>query len=492
MAYSATPYLSKSLYIKGLQCHKALWLQKNRPELKDEVSVSQQSAFDSGTSVGILAQQLFPDGVEVPYDGLTPTEQLEMTRKLMADGVQTIYEAAFSFQNTFCKADILHHGPDGWEIYEVKASTGYKEVYLDDIALQYHLLTGCGLHPVKAFLVHLNGEYVRKGAIDPQQLFTMLDLTDEVRELQATVAANLTTQREMLQGEMPVIDIGPHCSSPYSCSFSGYCWSHIPDNSIFSLRDHGKPDAWQLYQEGYLKIVDVPEERLGWRQKLQQRGMSEEFLQFDHDAVSRFVESLVWPLCFMDFETLYMVPVPLWDNVSPYQQIPFQFSLHIIDQAGAEPHHHEFLAEGTADPRRHFTEALLASVPATGSVLTWNATFEKQRIVELAVCFPDCAVALQQLSERVVDLMIPFRRKEIYHSAFNGSYSIKAVLPALCPELSYAELGIQNGEMASNSWLQMLYEPLAENRELIRSNLLEYCKLDTWAMVRIWEEIRKW
>jgi hypothetical protein len=169
------PYLSKSLYMRGVQCHKALWLTKNRPELKDEISEGLQAAFDSGTEVGILAQQLFPGGVEVPYDGLTPAQQLEMTRQLMETGVTTIYEATLSHDNLFCKADILHKGENGWELYEVKASTKLKKQYPDDIAMQCHVAIGAGVPIIKASLVHIDTSYVRQGEIEVEKLFTIMD-----------------------------------------------------------------------------------------------------------------------------------------------------------------------------------------------------------------------------------------------------------------------------------------------------------------------------
>ena len=484
-------YLSKSLYIKGLQCQKALWLQKYQPELKDEVSENQQAAFDTGTDIGILAQQLFPGGVEVPYDGLSPSEQLEMTNKLMVDGVETLYEAAFSFNNTFCKVDILHRSPDGWELYEVKGSTGCKDVYLNDIALQHNVLSGTGTIPVRSYLVHLNKTYIRQGDIDVQGLFTKLDVTKDVVALQEDVKANLEALRTMLSGEMPNIDIGPHCSSPYECVFAGHCWSHIPENSVFNFRGHGKPNAWQLYGEGILKIEDVPDERLGWRQKLQQRGLREEFLDFDRDEINNFFEQLSYPLSFMDFETIYMVPVPMWDGIRPYQQVPFQFSLHVIDELGRKPHHFEFLADQCGDPRLPFLKALLASLPKEGNIVTWNAPFESSRLRELAAAFPESKESIDGILERIVDLMVPFRNKSIYHSGFDGSYSVKYVLPALVPELSYSELAINNGEMASSSWLWHLQCKDKDEFERTRSELLDYCRMDTLAMVRILEKMQE-
>lgn len=487
---STQQYLSKSLYTKGVQCHKALWLQKYRLELQDEVSDSLQARFDIGTDIGLLAQQIFPEGVEVPYEGLSHQEQLDRTAQLLSDGIQTIYEATFSFDNTFCKVDILHLADDGWELYEVKNSTGQKEIYLHDIAVQYHILSGSGYQPVRAFLVHINNQYERNGEINVHELFTVCDLTDEVMKLQKEVQTRLAAQRSMLAGEMPVIDIGPHCEKPYSCSFSGHCWGHIPENSVFELRGYGRPDPWSLYRSGILKIVDIPEDLLGWRQKLQQRGVKETFQAIEQDEVTDFLSTLQYPLCFMDFETSYLNPVPLWDGIRPYQQVPFQFSLHIVDEPGSTPRHIEYLAEADNDPRPGFIRELVQSVPDEGTIIVWNMTFESGRLQELADAFPESSPRLLKMVSQMVDLMVLFRNKSIYHSGFKGSYSIKAVLPALIPELTYKGMEIGSGDLVANEWQRMIQEQDPNERLRIRQNLLDYCCLDTLAMVKIVEKIR--
>lgn len=485
------PYLSKSLYIKGLQCHKALWLNKYQPKLKDNISESQQASFDSGTDVGVLAQQLFLGGVEVPYDALTPAEQIARTKELIAGGTTTIYEATFSFDSTFVKVDILHHGKNGWELYEVKASTGLKEVYLNDIAVQYYVLSGCGIIPNKAALIHINNQYVRQGSIETDKLFNIRDLTCDVMAKQAEVIANIATMRGMLQGDLPQIDIGPHCSDPYECSFSEHCWSHIPENSVFEFRGHGRPNAFELYRQGIVRMEDVPIDLLGWRQKLQLEGLLHQKNHVDTNAVQKFIGSLSYPLCFMDFETTYMTPVPLFDCTRPYQQVPFQFSLHVIHESGAEARHYEFLADGAADPRQEFLDQLLACLPPNACILTWNQTFEEQRLKELGEAFPERNAEVQAVIANLRDLMVPFRAKAIYHWQLNGSYSIKAVLPALVPGLSYAELEVNNGEMAASTWLQMHNESDGKLAAGLRQQLLEYCHLDTLAMVRILEKMRE-
>jgi len=484
-------YLSKSLYIKGLQCHKALWLQKYKPELKDEVPESLQAVFDSGTNVGILAQELFPGGLLVPYEGLTHQEQIEATRKAINDGMETIYEAAFSHNDIFIKADIIHKGTAGWELYEVKSSTGLKDVYIEDIAVQYFVIAGSGLSLSKAFLVHINNQYVRHGAIDVQQLFTILDVTKEVISLQEHVRDAVAGMKDMLKKEIPAIDIGPHCKNPYECDFKGYCWEHIPSPSVFDFKGMGKPNGFSLYQQEIVRMEDVPVDDLGWRQKLQLEGYMHHKNHCDVAAVKDFLDSLWYPLCFMDFETYFQEPVPLYDGTRPFQQVPFQFSLHILPERNGELQHVEYLADGAVNPQAEFLERLLASVPQNACILVWNQTFEISRLKELAAAFPEKAAAIEVLIANIRDLMIPFRNKSIYHWQFEGSYSIKYVLPAFAPELSYDNLEISEGETAASEWLRMTRTNDEAEKSLIRQNLLEYCKMDTYAEVRILEEMRK-
>jgi hypothetical protein len=487
----ATPYLSKSLYIKGLQCHKALWLHKNRPELKAKPSAAQQEAFDSGTDVGVLAQRFFPDGVLVPYDGLSHAEQLAMTKEALDRGENTIYEATFSFDNVFVKVDILHRGVTGWEIYEVKSSTECKEVYLNDIAVQHYVVAGSGLPITRACLIHINTRYVRHGDIEVEKLFTILDVTEKVLTRQANVPGKLTAMREALDEDMPTIDIGPHCEKPYTCDFKGHCWSHVPAESVFSLRDHGKPDPFKLYRQGIIHLHDVPLEILKWRQRLQLDGYLHQKNVVKTDAVGKFLDALWYPLCFLDFETTYLIPVPLFDGTRPYQQVPFQYSLHILEKPGADLQHHEFLAPSGENPQMPFLNSLLSAVPKDACILTWNQSFEKGRLEELAKYAPDHQQEVAAIMKNIRDLMAPFKRKDIYHWQFAGSYSIKAVLPALVPELSYKGLPVSNGEMAANTWQRMHQESDEGQIAELRKQLLEYCHLDTLAMVRILEKMRE-
>ncbi len=480
-------YLSKSLFVRGVRCHKSLYLHKYRPELKDVVSEETENKFEIGFQIGDLAQGLFPGGVIVPYEGLSHKEQIEMTASLIAKGCNTIYEATFFYNGVFIKADILHHGDNGWDVYEVKASTSVRDYHHFDAAVQYYVITGAGFTLSRVFLVHVNSQYVRQGEIEVDKLFHKEDITAIAKEKQIFVVEEIERQREMLMGEEPIVDIGSQCNKPYECDFIGHCWSHIPSPSVFDFREIGKPDGFALYRQGIVKMADVSPDILGWRQKLQLDGLLHQKNHIDVDAVRNFLQSLWYPLCFMDFETTYMVSIPIYDGTRPYQQVTFQFSADVINKPGGELEHHEFLADGTTNPQREFVERLLAIVPSNACVLVWNQSFENTRLKELADAFPDKSGEVYHLISNVRDLMKPFQNKSIYHWQFDGAYSIKAVLPALVPALSYDNLDISDGAAASSAWLRMVWSKDNEEKSALRKQLLQYCHLDTLAMVRILE-----
>ena len=485
--------LSKSQVIRGLQCHKSLWLHRHKPELRDEIDESQQALFASGTDVGLLAQQLFPGGVEFPYGELSLTEQLNRTAVAVATGVKTIYEATFKHDDVLVKTDILHYGLDGWwELYEVKSSTWLKDVYLDDIAVQYHVLAGAGIEPLSALLVVLNRDYVRQGGIDVHQLFSKIDVTDLVLDKQTEIIAEIARQKVMLAGGEPCIDIGPQCDNPYPCEFKGHCWAHIPQPSVFDLRDLGRPDPFAFYHQGIVRLEDLPLDQLGWRQQLQVDGTLHHKKQIDVDAVRAFLGELQYPVSYLDFETTFMTPVPLYDRSRPYQQIPFQFSLQIQDKPEGPAQHMSFLAEAAdGDPRPAFIDALLHALPDSGSIVVYNRRFEVWILNMLMADFPDEAGLLAGCEERIVDLIEPFRQKSVYLWPFEGGYSLKVVLPAMVPELSYEGLPVANGGDASMAWLTMLNSNDEREVARLRQELQDYCHLDTLAMVKLVEKLRE-
>lgn len=324
-------FLSKSQFIRGLQCYKSLYLYKIYPELRPEVSAAQEAIFQRGTDVGILAQQTAPGGLEIPYEGMSFDEQARMTQEAINSKVKTIYEATFLHDGVFARVDILTKKGLKWVINEVKASTEVKDTHVNDVAFQYYLLRRTGLPVSEATVVHINNEYVRDGKVDVNELFTYANISEEVMEKQNKVEDELESMRKMLLAKEPKVDIGPQCDFPYKCEFKGHCWKHIPENSIFDLMG-GRFDPFEYYRKGQIKLKDISADELPWRAKQQLEAELKKKDYIDKDMIKEFLDTLWYPMAFLDFET-FTSPVPLFEGTWPYQQVPFQYSLHVQGQS---------------------------------------------------------------------------------------------------------------------------------------------------------------
>ncbi len=466
-----------------MQCPKALYLAKNPPAFDFPPRPYLEAKYQSGTEVGLLAQQLFPGGTEVPFAGLSVAEQIAQTKKLIDAGQKVIYEASFAFDGVFVKVDILVRDGDAWQIHEVKMGTSVKEVHYDDVAIQYYVLANCGFAISSAYLVHINNSYERQGQIDVQQLFVGEDVTAAAIARQAGLPGLIADLRQVSACLEPDIDIGPHCNDPYECDFIPYCWQRIPADSIFDLKGRGIK-KFDYYNRGILMLADLPLGDLNAAQRNQVEATLTQQNSINPDGIREFLDTLWYPLCHLDFET-FDTPIPPFDGTRPYQKIPFQYSLHLQERAGADPLHTEYLVEPGHDPRRELAERLLTDIPGEACVLTYNQAFEKGVLRNLAELFPDLADALMTRVENVRDLMVPFRRRDIYRWQMRGSYSIKEVLPAMVTDLSYDGMEIADGMAAMRAYQAMcsMADPVALAE--LRRGLLAYCRLDTLAMVRI-------
>jgi hypothetical protein len=479
--------------MKGCQCPKALWLYKHKPELRTEVSDQQQAIFDQGTSVGKLAEQLFPNGVDArPENTFAYQQSVVDTQKYILEGHKVIYEAAFQFDQVLAALDILVCNRGKWKAYEVKSSTSVSDAILQDAALQYYVITKSGMPLVDFSIVYINNEYVRGGDLDVQELFVIESVLEQILELQPMIAAKIPELKRVVKlSDVPKRDIGPHCSNPYGCDFMNHCWQHIPEDSVFDLRGHsGGSKSFELYEKGILLLSDIPGDfKLNTSQQIQVTAHKTGEPVINRDELAEFLDQLEYPLFFMDFET-FQSAVPEYGGTRPYQQIPFQYSVHRLDAPDTSLVHFEWLGESGTDPRKDFIENLLNVMGKIGSVVTYNSSFEASRLSELAIYFPQKAKAIVALQERIIDLMSPFRSKHYYLPIMKGSYSIKQVLPALVPELSYDDLEIGNGGLASSAFYQLKFEKNVAEVKKSREALLKYCELDTLAMFRILEKIK--
>ena len=480
--------LSKSKYIKGLQCEKRLWLDKHQRDLRDEPSDAQKALFAQGSSVGELAQNLFPGGKDATPDFSRPDGiaiGLQQTKQWIEEGAEVIYEAAVSAGGIYAAMDILVKEAGGWRAIEVKSSTSVKAYHINDTAVQYYAFRQAGIHLVDIEVMYINNQYKRQGELDLKQLFARQSVLDEILPLQAGIPDRIEAFSNMLrQSSAPEVEIGPQCSDPFPCDFIGHCWKHVPEQNVFSLSRIGAR-GWQLFDDGIVAISDIPDDLdLNTKQRHQVNGVkyNEEF--FDKNSIRDFLSEWQYPLYFFDFETIGPA-VPLFDGTRPYQQFPHQYSLHILHTPDGVLEHKELLADPIGDPREKVIQQMLKDLGAEGSIVTYNMSFEKGKINALAESFPSYANELMSIHDRVVDLIVPFRSHWCYMPAMNGSASIKKVLPALT-DLKYDDLEIKDGGTASEVYLSMLENRFEGNLAKTLVDLKEYCKLDTLAMVEIW------
>ena len=491
-------YLSKSKYCSAVQCPKMLWLRTYKPELFDD-SVMNEAVLTTGNEVGDLAMGLFGDFTEMTEytDGkLDIRIMLERTDEELAKGTPVICEASFSYEGNYCAVDILKNFGDGnVEIYEVKSSTSVHDIYIHDAAYQNYVLTSLGLNVKKVCIVHIDSSYVRHGELELDKLFKINDVTTETKEKFHEIGQYISFLNQYLEKtDEPEMPISMRCHNPYECGFYQYCSKELPKPNVFDIASLQKRTAFKLYESGIVSFEDV----------LRTNSVKENYMIqvehelsdcepfIDHRFIKDFMDTLSYPLYFLDFETCQFA-IPQYDNSKPFQQIPFQYSLHYIESEGDELKHTEFLAYPGKDPRRDLAEALCRDIPMNVCTTAYNMGFEKGRIKELAELFPDLAEHLKNIRENIKDLMIPFQKKKYYSRAMQGSYSIKYVLPALFPNdpsLDYHNLeGVHKGDEASQTFIRMQTMDKDELEEW-RGYLLKYCCLDTFAMVKVWEKLK--
>ena len=487
-----SPFISKSKYLNGLQCHKLLWFYYNAKDQIPAFDAQTQEIFDQGHLVGDLAKRLYPNGIEIAGAANDFGKLLALSKEALSQR-RPLFEAAFKSGNAFARADILNPvGKNDWEIIEVKSSTEVKDVNLHDLALQRYVYEGAGLSIAKCFILHINNEYVRKGEVESKKLFTKTEVTNEVGDLLRSVPVNLRTMQDVIrQKNFPEIEIGPHCSDPYGCPLQELCWKFLPENNPLTLYYFNKAKAFELIHNGQLDIQKLPPSaNLGDKQRIQIDAQRSRKPHVDKEGIRKFLERIEYPLYYLDFETMGTA-IPLYDDVRPYEQIAFQYSLHIVDSEGKKPRYESYLADGKSDPRLEILKKLKKLLGDHGSIVAYNAPFEKDKLKKASDVFAEYAKWYQSVEPRFLDLLAPFKSFYYYHPDQHGSASIKAVLPVLTGK-SYKGLEIAEGGTASLEYLRVTYGDVDEKeRQKVRRQLEKYCALDTEGMIWIVEELGK-
>ena len=476
--------ISKTKYLNGLQCKKLLWYIYNEPEAISEPDEATQAIYEQGHLVGDYAKKLFPKGVEVGHTG-SFEEGLRSTSELISKRVP-IFEAALIHKNCYARADILEPvGKDKWNLIEVKSSTDLKDVNYNDIGFQYYVYSGAGLKIDKCYLMCIDNSYVRQGEIEPEKLFKKIDITEDIlTTYNKTVENNVAEMVEAIASEkFPETGIGAHCNKPYDCPLIEKCWSFLPERNVFLLYRNKKLPI-NLIKDGILELANIPNKyELNEKNQIQVDCEKTGKPYVDTVKIKEFLNTIQYPAYYMDFET-FSSAIPMFDDASPYQQIPFQYSVHIIEEKGAELEHFSFLADGVNDPRPEFTARLKEVMGTKGSVIAYNAGFEMDKLKKCADLLPEYKKWVESIQERIIDLLKPFRDFGYYHPKQDGSCSIKKVLPVLTGK-SYDEMEIGDGGTASAEYFRVTYTAENKDKGRIRKLLEEYCGLDTMAMVDI-------
>ncbi len=473
--------LSKSRILSSLQCPKRLYLETYHRELQEQ-SADREARFAAGHVVGGLARTRYPAGHLIEHaDDLNSA--LQETEALLAkDGDVVLFEATLQHQGVLFRSDVLVRKSGSIRLVEVKSSTKVKDAHHQDCAIQLWVMRSAGYGVDAIEVAHLNNKFVYQGDGDYTGLFKHVDVTRVALALEYDVRDWVARCNQILAGPVPKIEVDDHCTKPYECPFLSHCLSEGPEYPLFYLPRGGKT-VDQIRAEGFKDIRDIPEGRLKSSDNIRvRRVMVSGQPELDPKAAET-LRDLPYPRYYLDFETTNPA-IPIWAGTRPYQQLPFQWSCHIEDSDG-NLHHSSFLDTSGEPPMRRAAEDLLAVLHTPGPIFMYTP-FEKTVMKALATMFPDLADALNERIGWLADLC-KITRAFYCHPDMKGSWSIKAVLPTVAPDLSYDTCGeVQDGLAAGRAYLEMINPKTDDERrnELITS-LNEYCKLDTLAMVRL-------
>lgn len=495
--------LSKSDYMLFLRHPAWLWLKKFEKNKLPPIDDNTQAIFDTGHEFESYAEKLYPDTIRLGFNNYDEYVALpEKTTETLNTGVKTIFQGRFEADGITCIVDVLDRvSNDTFDLIEIKSSSHAKPDHEYDLAFQLAVLTKAGIKVRNIAIIHTNSEYVREGEIDSEKLTEKTDVTGAVRSLTEVTENQIDEAFEILSHK-DIPDTSPRYVN--QIDVPGVKWfeewldiyknlnPNLDPYSIYSLSFPNAKQIGELEDKKINKIADISEElALRSKQLVQIQTTRDNKRILEKEKIKKFLDTFKYPLYFFDYETFSSL-IPGFDGLSPYKDYPFQYSLHIIDSPEAEIRHTEYLHQENSNPMPALLSKLKQDIGDVGTVLSWNMSYEKGCNDRMAHLYPEYKEFLESLNERIMDLMTPFSEMWFFDKDFFGSASIKKVLPVLCPELSYKELTVSDGLNSRRTWTQtFLQGKNQEQKEQIISDLSKYCTLDTFAMVRILEELRK-
>lgn len=495
-----TKVITKSIYLDYLRCSKNAWLKLHKKKELQALFVpseSDQRRMDQGNDVELIAQQLFPSGITMNYSNTN--DAVIMTQHHVVLKTPVLFQSTFIWDKFLVRNDVLEYDAHSntWNLYEIKATTSVKEEkekfdHIEDIASQYVVLTKLGLNVGKACIIHLNAEYTLKDTFSVQELFRIEDVIEKVKNReQKTYLKMQEAQVDLLHSHEP--DLSCLCiykGRSAHCETFSYSYNHIPEYSVHDVTRIGssKKKLATLVDSQIFDINEIPDDLgLNETQQNQINAHKTQKILTNMALIKQELDSLKYPLYFLDYET-YSSAVPLFKGYKPYQQMVFQFSVHVVADQYSTPVQFEYLHESQSDPSLFIIQKLLEAIGPTGTIIVWHKSFEQGRNVELSCLHPEYKEFLDDINNRMYDLEDIFLKQLYVHHLFKGKTSIKNILPVLVPELTYKDLVIQNGDSASQKWFDMVYRHLTEEEQCkISLELKKYCGLDTYAMYKIWQ-----
>ena len=487
MGKKSSLFISKGKFIHGIQCLKLLWYEYNDKKAIPSPTVFNQEIMKQGIHVGELARELFPGGIKIEWS----RDPLEVEKASLnaIKKKKPVFEAGFTHKRGYAIADILEPSKAGkWNIIEVKSTTDVKEDHLYDVAFQKYVYEGKGLKIDKCFVMHLDKEYRRGKELDLKKLFIRTDVTERIEEYSTNIDIFLNKMAETLDGDEPVVEVGKQCRG---CALEAMCWSFLPKDHVFMLRNR-KDASWALMKKGVLSMKDIPDDfELNDKHMIQVACHKNTAPHIHKEEIKEFLDRIEYPLYFLDFETV-ATAVPMFMNCRPYEDVPFQFSLHVMEDPASPAKHYEFLWKDKTDPRKALLAELERLLKNKGSIMAYNAAFEIKCINNCAEAYPNYGEWFETNKARFIDLLEPFKKLSYYHPLQEGSASMKHVLPALTG-ISYKDMEISEGGLARMEYMKAAYDgsTAEEEKTRIYAALEKYCELDTKGMIDILKVLQK-